>query len=79
MFWNIISVDLGFIINKNTEKIHENSNSNIMFGGPVDSESLYVLDFIDDCINKSVLTAPLYNIKDKMIFGRLYWLGFRPA
>ena len=64
-----LSGSLGFIINKNTEKIHENSNSNIMFGGPVDSESLYVLDFIDDCINKSVLTAPLNNIKDKMILA----------
>ena len=35
------SGSLGFIINKNTEKIHENSNSNIMFGGPVIQVPLY--------------------------------------
>ena len=56
---------LGFIINKNTEKIHENSNSKIMFGGPVDSESLYILDFIDDDLNKFGLTSPLTTSKIK--------------
>ena len=60
---------LGFIINKNTEKIHENSNSKIMFGGPVDSESLYILDFIDDDLNKFGLTSPIVNFKDKMILA----------
>jgi len=60
---------LGFIINKNTEKIHENSNSKIMFGGPVDSESLYILDFVDDDLNKLGFTAPIDNVKDKMILA----------
>ena len=60
---------LGFIINKNTEKIHKNSNSKIMFGGPVDSESLYILDFVDDDLNKLGFTAPIYNVKDKMILA----------
>jgi len=63
------SGSLGFIINKNTERVHENSNSKIMFGGPVDSESLYVLDFIDDDLNKLGLTAPTDNSKDKMILA----------
>ena len=63
------SGSLGFIINKNTEKIHENSNSKIMFGGPVDSESLYILDFVDDDINKLGFTAPIDNVKDKMILA----------
>jgi len=63
------SGSLGFIINKNTEKIHENSNSKIMFGGPVDSESLYILDFVDDDLNKLGFTAPIYNVKDKMILA----------
>jgi len=63
------SGSLGFIINKNTEKIHENSNSKIMFGGPVDSESLYILDFVDDDLNKLGLTAPIDNVKDKMILA----------
>ena len=60
---------LGFIINKNTEKIYKNSNSKIMFGGPVDSESLYILDFVDDDLNKLGFTAPIYNVKDKMILA----------
>ena len=60
---------LGFIINKNTEKIHENSNSKIMFGGPVDSESLYILDFVDDDLNKLGVFAPINNVKDKMILA----------
>ena len=63
------SGSLGFIINKNTEKIHENSNSKIMFGGPVDSESLYILDFVDDDLNKLGFTAPIDNVKDKMILA----------
>ena len=63
------SGSLGFIINKNTEKIHENSNSKIMFGGPVDSESLYILDFVDDDLNKLGFTAPIGNVKDKMILA----------
>ena len=63
------SGSLGFIINKNTEKIYENSNSKIMFGGPVDSESLYILDFVDDDLNKLGFTAPIYNVKDKMILA----------
>ena len=63
------SGSLGFIINKNTEKIHENSNSKIMFGGPVDSESLYILDFVDDDLNKLGFTAPIYNVTDKMILA----------
>ena len=63
------SGSLGFIINKNTEKIHENSNSKIMFGGPVDSESLYILDFVDDDLNKLGFTAPIVNVKDKMILA----------
>ena len=64
-----LSGSLGFIINKNTEKIHENSNSKIMFGGPVDSESLYILDFVDDDLNKLGFTAPIDNVKDKMILA----------
>ena len=63
------SGSLGFIINKNTEKIYENSNSKIMFGGPVDSDSLYILDFVDDDLNKLGFTAPIYNVKDKMILA----------
>ena len=63
------SGSLGFIINKNTEKIHKNSNSKIMFGGPVDSESLYILDFVDDDLNKLAFTAPIDNVKDKMILA----------
>ena len=63
------SGSLGFIINKNTEKVHENSNSKIMFGGPVDSESLYILDFVDDDLNKLGFTAPIVNMKDKMILA----------
>lgn len=63
------SGSLGFIINKNTEKIHKNSNSKIMFGGPVDSESLYILDFVDDDLNKLGFTAPIDNVKDKMILA----------
>ena len=63
------SGSLGFIINKNTEKIHENSNSKIMFGGPVDSESLYILDFVDDDLNKLGFAAPIENVKDKMILA----------
>ena len=63
------SGSLGFIINKNTEKIHENSNSKIMFGGPVDSESLYILDFVDDDLNKLGFPAPINNVKDKMILA----------
>ena len=63
------SGSLGFIINKNTEKIHKNSNSKIMFGGPVDSDSLYILDFVDDDLNKLGFTAPIYNLKDKMILA----------
>ena len=63
------SGSLGFIINKNTEKIHKNSNSKIMFGGPVDSESLYILDFVDDDLNKLGLAAPNDNEKDKMILA----------
>lgn len=63
------SGSLGFIINKNTEKIHKNSNSKIMFGGPVDSESLYILDFIHDDLNKLGLTDPLDNIKYKMVLA----------
>ena len=66
---NNLSGSLGFIINKNTEKIHENSNSKIMFGGPVDSESLYILDFVDDDLNKLGFTAPIVNVKDKMILA----------
>ena len=66
---NNFNGSLGFIINKNTEKIHENSNSKIMFGGPVDSESLYILDFINDDLNKFNLTSPLVNFKDKMILA----------
>ena len=63
------SGSLGFIINKNTEKVHENSNSKIMFGGPVDSESLYILDFVDDDLNKLGFTAPIVNVKEKMILA----------
>ena len=63
------SGSLGFIINKNTEKIHENSSSKIMFGGPVDSESLYILDFVDDDLNKLGFTAPIVNVKDKMVLA----------
>ena len=63
------SGSLGFIINKNTEKIHKNSNSKIMFGGPVDPESLYILDFVDDDLNKLAFTAPIDNVKDKMILA----------
>ena len=63
------SGSLGFIINKNTEKIYENSNSKIMFGVPVDSESLYILDFVDDDLNKLGFTAPIDNVKDKMILA----------
>ena len=63
------SGSLGFIINKNTEKIHKNSNSKIMFGGPVDSDSLYILDFVDDDLNKLGFTAPIDNVKDKMILA----------
>lgn len=66
---NNFNGSLGFIINKNTEKIHENSNSKIMFGGPVDSESLYILDFVDDDLNKLGFTAPIDNVKDKMILA----------
>ena len=66
---NNFNGSLGFIINKNTEKIHENSNSKIMFGGPVDSESLYILDFINDDLNKFGLTSSLVNFKDKMILA----------
>ena len=62
---NNFNGSLGFIINKNTEKIHENSNSKIMFGGPVDSESLYILDFINDDLNKFGLTSPLSTSKIK--------------
>ena len=64
-----VSGSLGFIINKNTEKIYENSNSKIMFGGPVDSESLYILDFVDDDLNKLGFTAPIDNVMDKMILA----------
>lgn len=63
------SGSLGFIINKNTEKIYENSNSKIMFGGPVDSESLYILDFIDDDLKKIGLSASLEQNNDKMILA----------
>ena len=63
------SGSLGFIINKNTERVHENSNSKIMFGGPVDSESLYILDFIDGDLNKLSVTTPTDNSKDKMILA----------
>ena len=63
------SGSLGFIINKNTEKIYENSNSKIMFGGPVDSESLYILDFIDDDLKKIGLSASLEHNNDKMILA----------
>ena len=66
---NNLNGSLGFIINKNTEKIHENSNSKIMFGGPVDSDSLYILDFINDDLNKFGLNTPLVNFKDKMILA----------
>ena len=64
-----LSGSLGFIINKNTKKNYENSNSKIMFGGPVDSDSLYVLDFMDGDLNKLELTAPIEKNKDSMVLA----------
>ena len=39
-----------------------------MFGGPVDSESLYILDFIND-VKQICFNYSLINFKDKMILA----------